>query len=126
MALCSEVYPKLFEYLTSKKGVETDFVESCNWRRVTVGGKLFAAICADGTENAVLCVKAPADYNETVRQLHSDINESSYNYKSKWNEIRLTGSVPYEVVADMCDRGYHQTLYRLPKKLRNDILEEYL
>ena len=125
MALCSEIYPRLFEYLLSKKGVESDFVERNNWRRFTVGDRIFAAVCADGTDNAVICVKAPADYNETIRQLHDDINESSYNCKRQWNEIRLTGSVPYEVVADMCDRGYHQALYKLPKKLRNDILEEY-
>lgn len=123
---CSEIYPELENYLLSLKGVECEFVPMWNWKRFTVGGKLFAAICNDNHENATVNVKAQPDYNNTIRLLHDDISEGIYSYKSRWNTIKLTGTVPYEVVKDMCERGYNLALHSLPKKIRGEILEEYL
>ena len=70
----SEVYPELYDYLASKRGVEIDYKPEWDWTRFMLRGKMFAAICADGTENALLNIKAQPDYNETIRILHEDIN----------------------------------------------------
>ena len=42
-----------------------------------------------------------------------------------WNSVKLTGSVPYEVVKDMCDRGYNIVLRHLPKKVQYEIEENW-
>lgn len=120
----SEVYPELYDYLASKRGVEIDYKAEWGWTRFMLRGKMFAAICADGTENALLNIKAQPDYNETIRILHEDINEGYYMNKVHWNSVKLTGTVPYEVVKDMCDRGYNIVLRHLPKKAQHEILED--
>ena len=121
---CSDVYPELFDYLMSKKGVETDYKAEWNWTRFMIRGKMFAAICADGTESALLNIKAQPDYNITIRILYEDINEGYYMNKEHWNSVRLTGTVPYEVVKDMCDRGYGCILSKFSKKVLSEILGE--
>ncbi len=121
---CSEIYPELYDYLMSKKGVESDFKTEWGWTRFMIRGKMFAAICADETEDALLNIKAQPDYNDAIRRMYEDINEGYYMNKVHWNSIRLTGTVPYEAVKDMCDRGYDLVLHGLPKKTQQEILEE--
>lgn len=121
---CSEIYPTLYDDLMSKRGVECDYKIEWGWTRFMIRGKMFAAICADGTDDALLNIKAQPDYNETIRRLHEDINEGYYMNKEHWNSVRLTGTVPYEVVKDMCERGYNLVLRKLPKKAQHEILED--
>ena len=115
--LCKEIYPELEDYLLSMRGVESDYKEEWGWKRFMLRGKMFAAICADGTDDALLNIKAQPDYN--------DINEGYYMNKVHWNSVKLTGSVPYEVVKDMCDRGYNIVLRHLPKKVQYEIEENW-
>lgn len=85
---------------------------------------MFAAICADGDDDALLNIKAQPDYNDTIRRLHDDITEGYYMNKEHWNAVKLTGTVPYEVVKDMCDRGYNIVLRHFSKKVQHEILED--
>lgn len=121
---CSEIYPKLVDDLMSLRGVESDYKPEWGWTRFMIRGKMFAAICADGTDDALLNIKAQPDYNDTIRRLHEDINEGYYMNKEHWNSVRLTGTVPYEVVKDMFERGYNLVLRKLPKKAQHEILED--
>ena len=75
MSFCKDIYPELYEYLRNKKGVEIDYQEQWGWTRFKLRDKMFAVICADGTDDALLNIKAPPDYNDTIRRLHEDINE---------------------------------------------------
>lgn len=120
---CKDVYPELEEYLLSLRGVEKDFQQDWGWTRFLLHGKMFAAICADGGDNALLNIKAQPDYNDAIRRMHEDINEGYYMNKIHWNSVKLTGTVPYEVVKDMCDRGYNLVLRKFPKKVQQEILE---
>ena len=104
--------------------MEIDYQEQWGWTRFKLRDKMFAAICADGTDDALLNIKAPPDYNDTIRRLHEDINEGYYMNKQHWNSVKLTGTVPYEVVRDMCDRGYNEVLRHFPKKVQHEILED--
>lgn len=124
MSFCKDIYPELYEYLRNKKGVEIDYQEQWGWTRFKLRDKMFAAICADGTDDALLNIKAQPDYNDTIRRLHEDINEGYYMNKVHWNSVKLTGTVPYEVVRDMCDRGYNEVLRHFPKKVQHEILED--
>lgn len=119
--LCNDIYPQLEAYLMSKLGVEKDFKTEWGWTRFMIKGKMFAAICADGTESALLNIKAQPDYNDAIRRMHADINEGYYMNKVHWNSIKLTGTVPYEVVTDMCDRGYNLVLRSFSKKVQQEI-----
>ncbi|MCM1334331.1 MAG: MmcQ/YjbR family DNA-binding protein [Eubacterium sp.] len=121
---CDEIYPTLVDDLMALRGVERDYKPEWDWVRFSLRGKMFAAICADGTDSALLNIKAQPDYNETIRLLHEDINEGYYMNKEHWNSVRLTGSVPYEVVKDMYLRGYNLVLRKLPKKAQHEILED--
>ena len=94
------------------------------WTRFMLRGKMFAAICADGTDRALLNIKSPPDFNEMIRRFHEDINEGYYIDKRNWNSVKLTGTVPYEVVKDMCDRGYNIVLRHFSKKIQHEILED--
>ena len=124
MSYCKDIYPELYDYLINKKGVETDYQEQWGWTRFMLRGKMFAAICADGTDDALLNIKAQPDYNDTIRRLHKDINEGYYMNKQHWNSVKLTGTVPYEVVRDMCDRGDNIVLRHFSKKVQHEILED--
>lgn len=124
MAFCKDIYPELEDYLMSLREVECDFKEEWGWKRFMLRGKMFCAICADGYDDALLNIKAPPDYNSTIRLLHEDINEGYYMNKVHWNSVKLTGSVPYEVVKDMCDRGYNSVLRKFSKKVQHEILED--
>lgn len=124
MSFCKDIYPELYDYLKDLKGVEIDYQEQWGWTRFKLRGKMFAAIVADGTDGALLNIKAQPDYNDTIRRLHEDINEGYYMNNEHWNSVKLTGSVPYEVVRDMCDRGYNIVLRHLPKKAQHEILED--
>lgn len=123
--LCKEIYPELEDYLLSMRGVESDYKEEWGWKRFMLRGKMFAAICVDGTDDALLNIKAQPDYNDAIRRMHKDINEGYYMNKVHWNSVKLTGSVPYEVVKDMCDRGYNIVLRHLPKKVQYEIEENW-
>ena len=123
--LCKEIYPELEDYLLSMRGVESDYKEEWGWKRFMLRGKMFAAICADGTDDALLNIKAQPDYNDAIRRMHEDVNEGYYMNKEHWNSVKLTGSVPYEVVKDMCERGYNIVLRHLPKKVQYEIEENW-
>lgn len=126
MSFCKDIYPELEEYLMNKKGVDIEYKAEWDWNCFVIKGKMFAAVCADGTDNALLNIKAQPDYNQTIRLLHEDINEGYYMNKEHWNSVKLTGSVPYEVVKDMCDRGYNLVLRKFSRKIQGEILEKYL
>lgn len=120
----SDKYPWLEEYLLSKTGVESDFKVEWGWTRFMIRGKMLAAFCADGTENALFTVKCEPDFNVSLRNTYSDIIEGYYMNKVHWNSVKIGGSVPDDVVRNMCDRAYNLILNSFSKKIQSEILSD--
>lgn len=123
MSFCKDFYPWLDEYLRSKKGVEVDYKVEWDWQRYKIADKLFLGVCADGSETPLITLKCEPDFNLYIRDKYPDIIAGYYCNKVHWNSIKVTGSVPEEVVRDMCDRAYSIILHSLPKKKQKEILE---
>ena len=99
----SDFYPQLEEFLMSMKGVEKAF-------------------CCDGTPDALITVKCEPDFNLFIReQYKNSIIEGYYMNKLHWNSIKPDKNVPYELVMEMCQRGYKLILHSLPKKTQKEI-----
>ena len=118
----NEYYPSLKEFLLNKKGVHSDFKEEWGWTRFMINNKMFCAFCADGTENALITIKCEPDFNDFLRNSYPDIIiEGYYMNKVHWNSVKPNGGVPYELIMEMCDRGYNLILKSLPKKIQAEI-----
>lgn len=124
MSRCSDIYPELDGYLLSMTGVEKDYKPEWDWTRYMIRGKLFCAVCADGTDSALINVKCEPDFNIQIRDMFEDIDAGYYCNKVHWNAVRLTGSVPFETVCAMCGRGYSLIMHSFSKKLQAEIAAE--
>ena len=112
----SERYPWLKDYLLSKTGVQSDYKVEWDWTRFMIRNKMFVAFCADSTENALITLKCEPDFNVYLRNTYPDIIEGYYMNKVHWNSIKVGGTVPDEVVKEMCDRAYNLILKSFLKK----------
>lgn len=118
----SECYPQLEQFLMSMKGVEKDFKAEWEWTRFMLKGKMFCAFCADGKDNALITVKCEPDFNQFIREQYKDaIIEGYYMNKVHWNSIKPDKNVPYELIQEMCQRGYNLILKSLTKKAQKEI-----
>lgn len=107
----------LEEHILSFKGIHIE--EKDGGKIFYLVSKPFAAIFPETIE-----IKAKTDYNETIRFLHSEIGEGKIMGEG-WNSIKYTENLPFEVIADMADRGYRLTYASLPKKVQREIEEYY-
>ena len=120
-------YPWLQDYLISKPGVERDYKLEWGWHRWLVGGKMFAAICQPGPEHAVhagremVILKCDPRMAELFRAEYSDVVPGFYSDKRTWNTIYLDGTVPEQVLRDMCDMSYDLVFSKLTKKLQREL-----
>lgn len=121
----AEFYPQLEEYIMSHKGVEKDFKEEWGWTRFMVRGKMFCAFCGEGGDFTLITVKCQPDFNVHIREMYSgSIIEGYYMNKVHWNSVYPDKGVPYELLQDMCDRGYELVLHSLSKKVQKEIIGE--
>ena len=118
----ADIYTELEQYILSKPGVEKDYKVEWDWTRFMIRGKMFAAFCSEGVESALINVKSEPEFNEFMRKTYEDVNAGYYMNKVHWNAVKLTGTVPYDVIKEMCDRGYSLILKSLPKKVQQEIL----
>ena len=123
-------YPWLDKTLQSKKGCTKDYKVEWGWQRYQVGGKLFAAICRPGPEHKgydqreLLTLKCEPMLAELLRTEYPDILPGFYMDKRNWISVFLDGSVPDDVLRDLCDRSYSLVLGKLTKKLQRAIEED--
>lgn len=119
----SEYYPELEAFIMSMKGVEKDFKEEWGWTRFMVKGKMFCALCSDGQNDALITIKSEPDFNLFVRKQYEDsIVPGYYMNKLHWNSVKPDKNVPYELIQEMCTRGYNLILSSFSKKLQQEIL----
>lgn len=122
MAVILKCYPELENYLMSMKGVESDFKEEWGWTRFMVRGKMFCAFCSDGNDNSLITIKSEPDFNEFVRKQYPDrIIEGYYMSKIHWNSVIPDKDVPYELIKEMCSRGYKLIVSSFSKKVQAEI-----
>lgn len=117
-------YPQLENFLLSHKGVEKDFKAEWEWTRFSIRGKMFCAFCCEDCDDTLITVKCEPDYNEFLRkQYKGAVIEGYYMNKIHWNSVKPDKGVPYEVIQEMCERGYNIILHSLPKKIQKEIAE---
>lgn len=120
--IVADKYSWLEEYLLAKVGVAIDYKEEWDWKRFSLNGKMFAAFCAENSDNCLVTVKCEPSFNVQLRESYEDIIEGYYMNKIHWNSIKISGNVPDEVVRDMCDRSYNLILNSFSKKVKLEIL----
>ena len=118
----AEFYPRLEEYIMSHKGVEKDFKEEWGWTRFMLKGKMFCAFCGESGDFTLITVKCQPDFNLHIREMYPGvIIEGYYMNKVHWNSVYPDKGVSYELIQDMCDRGYELVLHSLSKKVQKEI-----
>jgi predicted DNA-binding protein (MmcQ/YjbR family) len=117
-------YDWIDSYLTEKSGVTKDIQEEWNWIRYHIGGKMFAAVCRDDDNNPYyITLKLEPLEGEFLRREYEDIIPGYYMNKVHWNSVKVSGSVPDDVVRDMLDHAYDVVLRSFSKKKQKEILE---
>lgn len=124
-------YEWLDEYLLSKPGVTKDYKSEWEWWRYQVGGKLFAAsLCpgaqyqADYAGKDLLTLKCDPMCAELYRKQYPEVLPGFYIDKRCWNSIDLGGTIPDELLRQMCDDSYRLVFEKLTKKLQREIRGE--
>lgn len=121
-------YDWLDAYLCSKPGCEKDFKAEWEWWRYLVGGKMFAATLCPGPEHdstyaerSLLTLKCDPVWSQALRSEHEGILPGFYMDKRNWISVVLDGSVPDELVRELCDHSYSLVFSKLTKKLQREI-----
>ena len=120
-------YDWIDDFLLTKKGVTKDFKEEWNWIRYQIGGKMFAAICLDGSNDNkpyYITLKLDPLEGDFLRQQYEDIIPGYYMNKVHWNSVNPNGAVPDELLMDMLDQSYELVLKSFSKKKQMEILKE--
>lgn len=123
-------YAWLDGYLRAKPGATKDFKREWGWDRYMVGGRLFAATCQPGPQykgydcRELVTLKCEPLLAEALRATYPDIIPGFYSDKRCWNSIFLDGTVPDDVLQDLCDRSYRLVFGRLTKKLQKEIVSQ--
>ena len=120
-------YEWLDEYLLSLPGGEKTYQPAWRMFLYKVRGKQFAAVCSPaenyqtyGGHDLVNLRCLPAE-GELLRQAYPDILPGFYADKRTWIACLLDGSLPEEVLRDLCRRSYDLTVARLPKYMQREL-----
>ena len=122
-------YPFLDELLKSYPGSVWDFKAEWGWDRYQVGGKMFAATCKPGDEHPVygghplLTLKCDPIWSKALRAEHPAILPGFYMDKRHWISVVLDGTLPDELVRELCDHSHALVFSKLTKRLQREIEE---
>ncbi len=116
-------YPWIHEELSAFPASIQDYKPEWNWIRYLIGGKMFAAVCVDdkSAEEVILTLKLEPLEGDLLRQQYEDIIPGYYMNKIHWNSVKLTGSVPDDVVRHMMAESYRLVASSLTKKMRKEL-----
>ena len=123
-------YDWLEKYLLALPGAEHDYKIEWQWDRYMIRGKLFAAICTpegmkDQSYNGHTLVNLKCDPRlaELYRAEHPEVLPGFYCDKRNWNAVLLDGTLPDELLREMCRHSYELILHKLPKYVQKEIME---
>ena len=111
-------YEWLDGFLLSLPGAVRDFKAEWQWVRYMVGGKMFAAMLADGEGRQVVSLKLEPFEGEFLRGQYPDIAPGYYMNKRHWNSIRMDGEVPDDLLRELAHKSYNLVRSALTKKER--------
>lgn len=118
-------YTWIDEFLLSKTGVTKDLQKDWNWIRYHIGGKMFAAVCLnDSNEPYYITLKLEPTEGDYLRQQYEDIIPGYYMNKMHWNSIKADGEVPDELLKDLLNKSYQLVLGGFSKKKQKELLGE--
>lgn len=120
-------YPWLEQYLLDKPGARRDYKLEWGWDRWLVGDKMFAALCTPDPKytahagRTMIILKCDPQRALLYRGEFEDVVPGFYSDKRTWNTVYLDGSVPDEVLREMCDASYDLVTAKLTKTLRREL-----
>lgn len=123
-------YPWLDAWLLDNPGAVKDYKAEWDWHRYLIDGKLFAATCQPGPEHKgwdcreLVNLKCDPMLSELLRSEYPDIRPGFYSNKRHWISVFLDGTVPEEVLKDLCTRSYQLVFSSLTKKRQREILAQ--
>jgi predicted DNA-binding protein (MmcQ/YjbR family) len=108
----------LCAYCTAKPGAQATFPFGPETLVFKVSGKMFALM---GMHAAPLWVslKCDPEFAELLRAKYDAVEPGYHLNKRHWNSVRLDGSVPEEVVADLINHSYELVVKKLRKADRD-------
>lgn len=116
-------YLWLDDYLLSLRGVTKDLQKDWNWIRYHVGGKMFAAVLLDHSDQPYYVnLKLLPEESELMRQQYADVLPGYYSDKRCWVSVRPDGEVPDDVLKTLLDRSFALVLAGLPKARQREAL----
>lgn len=123
-------YPWLHEYLLQRPGATTDYKPEWEWQRYQVGGHMFAATCWPGPEHTtaenreLISLKCEPLRSDALRGAFSDIIPGFYCDKRTWISVYLDGTVPDDLLRELCDQSYALVFSKLTKKRQREIKQD--
>ena len=86
-----------------------------------VCNKIFA--CASLGSNDYYALKCNPEYAIELRERYSDIEPAWHWNKKYWNQIRLQGTLPNDLVKSLIRHSYAEVVAKLPKKTKLELPE---
>ena len=117
-------YPWLEAYLLEKTGCVQQYKIEWASMRYLIGGKEFARTGEDKEGREIINLKLEPLRGEFLREHYEEIVPGYYANKTHWNSVDLNGSVPDDLMREMCDESYRLVLGGLTKKAQREILGE--
>jgi predicted DNA-binding protein (MmcQ/YjbR family) len=106
---------ELRDYCLAKRGAWPD----SPWEDHTVAkvsDKIFAFLGDEGVGLKLGADRAEAD--EWIREFPHDASVMAYIGRSGWNDLRINGAIPDEVVLEAVDTSYDLVVAKLPRSRR--------
>jgi predicted DNA-binding protein (MmcQ/YjbR family) len=114
-------YDFIQAYCLSKAAAEEEFKADWDAILYKVGGKMFALIGDDASDESVISVKLDPDYACELREHYADITPGYHLNKTHWSSIKLNGSVPAELLKEAIDQSYKLVMGGLSKKKQREL-----
>lgn len=122
-------YDWLDGYLLSMPGATRDFKVEWQWMRYQVGGRLFAALLHPSEKydplyagKDLLTLKCDPMESEFLRCQYTEVLPGFYTDKRSWISVDLSGSLPDDLVRQLCSSSYRLVFEKLTRKCQYEIL----
>jgi len=102
----------------AKKGVTEGFPFDETTLVIKVGGKVFALLSLES--NPWLNLKCDPEKAVDLRERYEDITPGYHMNKKHWNSVRLEGSLPDGLVAELIEHSYQLVYHSLPRKAKEE------
>jgi predicted DNA-binding protein (MmcQ/YjbR family) len=103
----------------AKKGVIEGFPFDETTLVIKVGGKVFALLSLES--NPWLNLKCDPEKAVDLRERYEDITPGYHMNKKHWNSVRLEGSLPDGLVAELIEHSYQLVYQSLPRKAKEEV-----